>query len=379
MRGVPPEYLIPDPKWELPSIAISLAQTGRFADPYLIPTGPTAHLPPIIPYIYSLIYRWFGLTSTAGFVSYLFLILTGAALYALLPWFADQLGLGRTAGFAGGLAGALTLGWYGHGEYLAGILLGLILVQFLRRWGEEDPSWWNAAALGGLIGFTFHVQPAVLTVVLGCTLFEIWWKRKPRRYLNLGVMILTVIAVCIPWTWRNYQVFDEFVFIRSNFGLELRMGNHDGVVPTMDVLETIEEHRHPAVHFTETRKVRDLGEVVYMREAEAEAWEWIRSHPGEFLWLTARRAANLWLGPIHRPRDMIPFSALTLLAVLGAWLGWTRLSVPQRAAIIIPLVAYPLVYYIVVYMPRYRSPIDWILFALAGTLVGGWLEWELVT
>ena len=76
---------------------------------------------------------------------------------------------------------------------------------------------------------------------------------------------------------------------------------------------------------------------------------------------------------------MIPFSALTLLAVLGAWLGWTRLSVPQRAAIIIPLVAYPLVYYIVVYMPRYRSPIDWILFALAGTLVGGWLEWELGT
>jgi hypothetical protein len=344
----------------------------------MIPTGPTAHLPPVIPYIYSLIYRWLGLTSTAGFVSYLYLILTGAVLFALLPWFSEQLGLGRPAGFVGGLVGALALGWHGHGEYLTGILLGLILVLFLQRWEKRNSTWRNAVTIGALIGFTFHVQPAVLTVVLGCMLFEVWWNSNPQRFLNLGLMIITIVVVCIPWTWRNYQVFGEFIFIRSNFGLELRMGNHDGVVPTMDVLETIEEHRHPAMHFTEVRKVRDMGEVDYMREAEAEAWEWIRENPGEFLWLTVRRAANLWLGPIHQPRDMIPVSTLTLLAILGAWLSWPRLSVPQRAVWIIPLLTFPLVYYIVVYMPRYRSPIDWILFTLAGAVIESWLQRESV-
>ena len=35
------------------AIALSLVETGEFADPYLIHTGPTAHLPPIPPWILS--------------------------------------------------------------------------------------------------------------------------------------------------------------------------------------------------------------------------------------------------------------------------------------------------------------------------------------
>jgi len=39
-----------------------------------------------------------------------------------------------------------------------------------------------------------------------------------------------------------------------------------------------------------------------------------------------------------------------------------------------PLVCYPLVYYVVIYMPRYRWPLDWILLLLAGAAVWRWLE-----
>jgi len=46
---IPAKYLIPTANWELGSIAISLMETGHFANPYMIPTGPTAHLPPIYP------------------------------------------------------------------------------------------------------------------------------------------------------------------------------------------------------------------------------------------------------------------------------------------------------------------------------------------
>jgi hypothetical protein len=53
-------YLIPDASRELGAIAISLLDTGQFANPYMLPTGPTAHLPPLIPFIISLIYRSFG-------------------------------------------------------------------------------------------------------------------------------------------------------------------------------------------------------------------------------------------------------------------------------------------------------------------------------
>lgn len=68
-------------------------------------------------------------------------------------------------------------------------------------------------------------------------------------------------------------------------------------------------------------------------------------------------------------RDASIFKSLQ--AVVGriaksAWRSFPMLAIPQRATFLIPLITYPLIYYIVAYMPRYRIPIDWILFILAG-------------
>jgi len=44
----------PHTRWELPAVAVSLAERGSFADPYMLSTGPTAHLPPLPPAISAL-------------------------------------------------------------------------------------------------------------------------------------------------------------------------------------------------------------------------------------------------------------------------------------------------------------------------------------
>ena len=41
---------------------------------------------------------------------------------------------------------------------------------------------------------------------------------------------------------------------------------------------------------------------------------------------------------------------------------------------LIPLITFPLVYYVVIYMPRYRVPLDWILLLLAGAAAWHWLK-----
>jgi hypothetical protein len=79
-------YLVPTDDRELGAIAISLMKTGGFANTYMIPTGPTAHLPPVSPLIDSLIYKALGLTSRAGYVRALFIIITASVLYGMLPW-----------------------------------------------------------------------------------------------------------------------------------------------------------------------------------------------------------------------------------------------------------------------------------------------------
>ena len=62
----------------------------------------------------------------------------------------------------------------------------------------------------------------------------------------LACLALGAIVACIPWAWRNYKAFHEFLFIRSNFGLELRLANHDGADADIDVTVAREpDFRHP--------------------------------------------------------------------------------------------------------------------------------------
>jgi len=358
---------------EFGAIVLSLVETGEYADPYVLPTGPTAHLPPLYPYLLSLVYRLLGFSWIAGYVKMLLIVLASSLLVALLPWFSDRFGLGRQAGFIAGLAEVWIVSWPEHGEYLTGLVLGLLLVAFLHRWTADRLSWQASFLLGLGIGVSFHLQPALLTVVLGCLAFELWWSQRRQARAYLGVLVLAVVLACLPWAWRNYQAFSAIFFIRSNFGLELRMGNHPGALATFEEMDVAGEYIHPRLLLGEARKVQELGEFEYMRKAQSEAVAWIVSHPAEFFWLTWRRIANIWVGPLHRPLGIPAVLTLTLLALLGLWRLYPALSIPQRAALIIPLVTYSLTYYFVAYMPRYRMPIDWILLILAGAAAWSWM------
>jgi len=154
---IPPRYLIPNSDWELGAIAISLLKTGQFANPYIINTGPTAHLPPVPPAIFALIYALFGLTQQAGYVSMGFIAVANSVIVAALPWLADKLGVGKPAGFIGGIAGAFMVEWSAHGEGLTAIVLGLLLVVFLRRWEIDKSSRIGSILLGLGIGAAFHI------------------------------------------------------------------------------------------------------------------------------------------------------------------------------------------------------------------------------
>ncbi|MDH3744890.1 MAG: hypothetical protein OES47_07305, partial [Acidobacteriota bacterium] len=181
MTKVPRESILPHTRWELSAVAVSLAETGRFADPYALPTGPTAHLPPAMPAAVGWIYRLLGTTLLAGYVVWLVRIAIHAAMDAMLPAVAGRLGVGRPAGVLAGLAGALVPRWPGYVEAPTAVVVAFLLIFFVRRWRgrPESSSLVGSMAFGGAWGAAFHLQPALLPVLLGCMLFELWW-RKPR-------------------------------------------------------------------------------------------------------------------------------------------------------------------------------------------------------
>jgi hypothetical protein len=376
LAKIPPADLIPSPDRELGAIARSLVEIGQFANPYMVETGPTAHLPPVYPAILALIYYLFGNTTLSGYVFMGFTVMTNSVMYAMTPWMADKLGVGRQAGFIGGIAGAFMeeSEWSVHGEGLTGILLGLMLVAFLKRWNNEQNSLAGSLVLGLGIGVSFHVQPVLLLIFLGCLAFEIGWYKIKRKLIITSTLTMGIVLACVPWAWRNYVVFHEFFFIRSNLGLELRMGNHEGAAAAIEIMDRQGSlHRHPRVYLAEALKLQEVGEMEYMRQAMDETLAWIQKNPGEFIHLTILRITYFWLGPLYR--GLIPgyITVLTILAILGIGRIFPVLSLSQRAVILIPLFTYPFIYYLVPYMTRYRTPIDWILLILAGVEAWHWI------
>ena len=138
-----------------------------------------------------------------------------------------------------------------------------------------------------------------------------------------------MVIACLPWGWRNYTTFDALFFVRSNFGLELRMGNHPGADAAMEVMDRLRNHQHPRASEAEAAKVQAMGEVAYMRAAGREALDWMRANPATVARLTASRVAHWWLGPLYDPPHAI---VTTLSEPAGA--GGFRMVVAEadRAA-----------------------------------------------
>ncbi len=253
--------------------------------------------------------------------------------------------------------------------------LGLLLAWHARRWNSGRRSAGGALLLGVVWAGAFHLTPSLLPVMFGCLAFDVCWIRSRRARAHVAITLVGVVIACVPWTLRNYAVFGDVMFIRSNFGLELRMGNHEGAVADLDAMDARERGalRHPRTDLAEAERLRDLGEVEYMRRSRREALDWISGHPLAYGWLVASRAVQFWLGSSASGPLAVAWAVLSVLAALGLWRLWPTLSHPSRAAFVIPLVSFPLVYYLVVFMPRYAAPLTGILLVLAGAQVWRWM------
>lgn len=360
-------HVVPHTRYEVTAVAMSLHARGAFADPYCLPTGPTAHMPPFHPALLAGIYHLLGPTLAAGYVTWLVLIASDGAMWGMLPWLATRLGLSPGAGLLAGLAGALLPRWPGYVEAPSAIAIGLMLVSFLSRWEGPGPTRAGSLLVGAAIGAAFHVSPSLLPVAVGLLAWEALGAARRSGPGRTALVVAGMALACVPWTLRNQRAIGGLFFVRSNFGLELRMGNHDGAGANLDLSARGGTERHPRTDEAEARKVAELGELAYMRAAGREARAWIAAHPGEFLRLTALRVLQFWLGPVGDPVGALGIALVTLLSAVGAWRAFPSLSTDRRAALLVPFLLFPLVYYAVGFEARYRQPLDGLAFLLASS------------
>ena len=367
-------------------IARSLAEGKGFASPFQEPTGPTAWLAPGYPWLLSLVFRVFGVFTPASAMAALFINAILSSLTCLAIYHAGRKFSGETAGLIGAALFALSPAAVWHTintvwDATVSALLISLLIYFLARL-HSNHGLKLGLAIGFIGGLLVLFNPACLSIYLAGIAYSLMGHMANRSLTRvLAVLVIVPLLIAIPWVVRNRIVLDVWN-IKSNFGTELRIGNNPLAEssPAAAVMDL-----HPAV--AEFGFYCKLGEAGYVAWCRQQAISFIRSHPGVFLRLAARRVLIFWTGAedndwagnmktagkLSAAKRLI-MAVWTVLALLG--LLAVRRSAHQTLFLLI-LALYPVPYYLTHCTNRYRMSLEPVLAILAAqALIWMWRRYR---
>jgi 4-amino-4-deoxy-L-arabinose transferase-like glycosyltransferase len=353
-------------------IARSIAAHQGFSSPYFTLTGPTALLPPLYPYILSVIFRVFGIYSVKSALTILTLNSLFSALTCVPIYLATRLSVNaRVAMFAGwGWAIYPFAIYFSAGRVWEYSLTSLLLTTcfWLALSLHLDPRparWLGFGVLYGLAGLS---NPAVFSLFPVLLLLPLWKLRRAGSWFSSEVLrsglfaAVGLFVVLTPWTVRNYRTMHVLCPVRDCFWYEFWSANNgDSSDPTLP-------WTHPASNPVEMHLYQSQGEIAYIAQKRVMAMDYISHHPGFFVRITLRRVAYYWTGfwsLSQEYREQEPFqlpnvfycTSLTLLLLIGARDWWCR---DRDAALpyLLSIAIFPIAYYISHPLMDYRQPIE---------------------
>jgi len=350
--------------WEMGRIGAAIASGHGFSNPFVAPTGPTAWEPPLYPYLTAGVFHIFGIYSRASAfvllsINSVFSALTCMPIFLIARRiFSEKVAVGSAWTWA---LLPYVMYWCTRWVWETSLsaLLVAVIVWLALTMEERDglkPWLWF-----GLLWGTAALNSTVLLAFLPASGLWAWHHRAKRGKPSLaGVVLASVVFVaCIaPWLVRNYETFGKFIFIRDNFGAELRLGNRDGADGTWMW------YLHPSQDASAMRQYTTLGELAYIEMCKRQALDYIQADYGRFAILCFKRFVYYWNGP---PRDSKIWwlgeyrnSLFLASSVLMFWgLGRAlRRHKPGAWLLFWLILLYPAIYYVVFPGQRYRHPIE---------------------
>jgi hypothetical protein len=350
--------------WEMGRIAESIASGHGFSNVFGPPTGPTAWEPPLYPYLAAGAFSVFGTYSKAS----AFALLTFNSLCSALTcipilriarrMFSEKVAVGSVWAW---VLLPNVMFWCTRSIWetsLSALLLAVIVWKALTLEDREGLLRW--LEFGVLWGVAALNSPSLLSFLPAAGLWA-WHRRAGAGKKSIAGVVLAsmVFFACItPWLVRDYRTFGRFIFMRDNFGAELRLGNGAGADGTL-MLYLDPPHDPYAMHQFES-----MGELDYIAMRKQQAIEYIKADYGRFAVLCLRRLIYFWASPpkpTHPPwlesLKQLLFLASSILALWGLGLALKQ-SRPDAWLLCWLVLLYPAIYYVVYAIPRYRHPIE---------------------
>lgn len=380
--AIPSEVLATVPfQNEVGNVASAIASGQGFCCLFRQPTGPTAWLAPVYPLLVAGIFKLLGTFTLSSFYAVVLLNCVSSALACIPLFHAAQ----RIAGTSPATLAAWLWAFFPAGIILPyawiwdsslSTVLGATLLWATLRLADSSGS--RAFALYGLLwAISLLTNPALgalLPFLLGWALYR-HRAPTPQRFSFLLATAAVLLAICLPWTIRNYLQFHRLVPLRSNFAYEFWSGNNE-------IFDENSREVNRITRYEQTRLYARLGETAFLKEKWQSAENFARSHPSLYVRLCARRIVVTWFGsqsPWHDflhadsalARFLLVWNAISLLAIL---VGLVRLYL-QNLPYFIPVAAFPALFPVTFYLAhtslRHRHPCDPVLALLMALAITG--------
>jgi 4-amino-4-deoxy-L-arabinose transferase-like glycosyltransferase len=363
--------------WEMGRIGAAIASGRGFSDPFGAATGPTAWEPPLYPYLIAGVFQIFGIYSRSS----AFVLLTINSIFSALTCipifliakriFSEKVAVGAAWTWA---LLPYVMFWCTRWVWetsLSALLMAVILWLALTMEERDGIVPW---VIFGLLWGISALDSTVLLSFLPAAGLWAWYHRAKRGKRSVaGIALASVVffACIAPWLMRDYQTFGKFIFIRDNFGAELRMGNGNGADGTWM------EYLHPTQDVYAMRQYTAMGELAYVALRKRQAFDYIQADYARFVWLCVKRFIYYWAGPprlaqvwwLAQVKNSL-FLASSLLMFWGLGRALRR-RCPGAWLLFSMILLYPAIYYVVFPNQRYRHPIEPVM-----TILGVYLLTE---
>jgi 4-amino-4-deoxy-L-arabinose transferase-like glycosyltransferase len=350
--------------WEMGRIGAAIASGHGFSNAFGAPTGSTAWEPPLYPYLTAGVFEIFGVYSRAS----AFVLLTINSVFSALTCvpifliarriFSEKVAVGSAWTWA---LLPYVMYWCTRWVWETSLSAFLLAVIFWLSLTMEDRDGLKPWVWFGVLWGVAALNSTVLLSFLPASGLWAWYQSAKRHKRSLGGVVVAslIFITCIaPWTLRNYQTFGKFIFVRDNFGAELRLGNGNGADGTWM------QYLHPTQDLYAMRQYTAMGELAYIDMRKRQALDYIKADYSRFATLCLKRFVYFWAGPPRLSQiwwlAAVKNSLFLASSVLMFWgLGRSLRQRKPGAWLMFWLVLlYPAIYYVVFPGQRYRHPIE---------------------
>ena len=201
-----------------------------------------------------------------------------------------------------------------------------------------EPRWDRSVLAGGIAGLSVISRGTI------APFYALWvvamlyaWRRQLRVVMPaVGWLAIGCLAVVLPVLGDGYARYGRLVPLRSDTGVNLWIGNHEGASGTSFVTGS----DRPALNMQPPALVDRLAganEIDQNDLFSAEAARFVRQAPGAFATLLAKKMWYFWwqsphLGLLYPPRWTTIYMAYYAVMAIAALAGLLRFSRSSRTA-----------------------------------------------